>query len=277
MKPLIRWAGGKSRYAAAIAALFPSGMASYGEPFVGSGAVLLELHNQGKLQEGARVVLSDTGAVLELWRSLTRCPGELIDQYEAIRKRLDLSFGANVKAAYRAAVVEFNIGSLSGPAQAAYFLYLNQLCFNGLFRVNRKGLYNTPFAEGRTVRCLTEDIRRLSDELSKYCLTVADERSALDDVQNLYVDPPYDGKGSFTAYTSDGFDSSRQRAVSDWCFEWLSGGAFVVASNADTPLIRELYEGFAINEFGRRNTMSAKASSRQEKRPELLMVGGNHG
>jgi len=156
------------------------------------------------------------------------------------------------------------------PERAAAFLVLNQLSFNGLFRRNRKGKFNVPRDRSKTLKDRERDLLDLAHVLADFDLQIGPAPGA-DRCKNYYMDPPYDGK-TFTAYGAEPFGVDEQGLLAEACDQLVEAGARVIASNADTPRVRELYRGFTFYELKRGNQLSAKASTRKEQRGELLMV-----
>lgn len=276
--PFIRYPGGKGWLVDTIRAHLPPAWAApseatgrYFEPFCGGGALFFALRPK-------RGVLSDANA-------------ELVDCYRAIRDGVEsviemlkyfqedyLRLGA--ECYYR---VRDEFVPCSAHGRAARTIFLNKTGFNGLYRVNSAGHFNVP--HGRTasgkppVICDAENLRACSaalQDVDLHCANALVEASRPPIAGDLeYRDPPY--CGTWTGYTAGGFGDEHQRREAARFREHAERGVYVLASNADTPLVRELYHDFRLVELngtkGRPNTMSAKASSRGEKKAELLIVG----
>ena len=228
-RPFLKWAGGKRAVVPEIAKRLPETIEVYWEPFIGGGAVFFALDSLIKTAQ-----LSDVNAELALtFQTVRNRPEELIasladhadrhkkSHYLAIRKMTILPTGVDV---------------------AARFIYLNKTCYNGLYRVNRNGQFNVPMGSYKNPTiCDTEGIRAASEVLSKATIRMGDfDKIAPSDGDFVYADPPYDG--TFNGYDSSGFDQSEQRRLRDSALKWHRLGAAVMLSNADTPLIRSLYE-----------------------------------
>lgn len=276
-RPFIKWAGGKSwAVEEHIRPILPPRFGRYYEPFVGGAALFFAL-------QPAQAVLSDANA-------------ELIDCYRAIRDDVDgvihalYHHEAQYKldgAAFYYRVRDGGFASVGAAGAAARMIFLNKTGFNGLYRVNSAGRFNVP--HGRTASgkppliCDAENLRACSRALQGADLHHTDALSSspcsiLSHILSgdfCYLDSPYDD--TFTSYTAGGFGQAHQHRLSHEFRELAARGVYVLASNADTPTIRELYRGYRMIELngakGRRNTMSAKASSRGEKKAEILIVG----
>src|SRR6185437_1725678 len=132
-------------------------------------------------------------------------------------------------------------------------IYLNRTCFNGLYRVNRRGQFNVPF--GRYVNptvCNAENLNAVSDALDGVALcnqSVYDMGPQVRRDDLVYFDPPYDPvspTSSFTSYARQAFGREEQARLADMFRRFASRGVHVVLSNSDTPFIRSLYKGFRI-------------------------------
>lgn len=244
-KPLLRWAGGKSRIVKYLLSYLPEeDFGDYWEPFFGSGALFFALAPD-------RAYLSDSNS-------------DLIACYEQVRNRPDVVFRhlrahvSRTSEEYYYRVREaYNRSRLSkrksSAAQAARFIYLNRTSFNGIFRVNRKGEYNVPYGHKEPPPAPScEDLRAASDLLRKASLfdrsyEVVLAGNAANPGDLIYLDPPYpplNETASFTHYTASRFSWEDQERVAALANELKSHGCFVMISNTDIEAIRELYSGW---------------------------------
>lgn len=153
---------------------------------------------------------------------------------------------------------------------AGWFIYLNKTCFNGLYRENQKGEFNVPIGSYKTLPTLDEDnLKKCSEALQRkgYCYSGPYTMIEPDQLDFVYLDPPY--HKTFTNYTSSGFGEDSQRELAEW-YKKYSSTAFLMQSNSDTPLIRELYKDFRIEEVEASRSMSSD-STRRGKETELLI------
>ena len=147
---------------------------------------------------------------------------------------------------------------------AARVIYLNKTCYNGLYRVNKSGLFNVPRGEYKNPAiCDTDNHRVVSEVLQKAILRHGDfgkAKSSLGDF--IYCDPPYDG--TFTGYNANGFGEPEQRRLRDTVLKWQRLGAAVMISNADTPFIRSLYpaSSFTVHQVSSPRNINSKGNSR---------------
>ena len=290
VKPFLKWAGGKGQLLKDISAWYPfddGHFTKYAEPFVGGGAVLFDILNKFNLEA---VYISDVNQ-------------ELISAYKAIRDNVDElvsclktyqdeylpeSMEAR-KEYYLKKRARFNALKLEGKEadkveRAAIMIFLNKTCFNGLYRVNRKGAYNVPMGVYKNpLICDEENLRGISEKLQKVQIVCGDykqSRSFIDDKTFVYFDPPYrplTTTASFTSYTADCFNDDDQIALAKFVDEMTSMGAKVVVSNSDPKnmdkedlFFDKIYAAHRIQRVFANRMINSKASSRG-KISELLI------
>jgi DNA adenine methylase len=245
--PFIKWAGGKRQLLAELDRLLPPCWNTYYEPFVGGGALLVNLENQGRL---SRAVISDLNAeLINLYRVVQDTPDALIAALsdEAFR---------NDEESYKFLKEKFNtlIGDPSYAIErAALLIYLNKHGFNGLWRVNRNGKFNVPFGSHRK-RSIPSDasILKFSAMLEKVTVLNADFEAAVKPARKgdfIYFDPPYQPvskTASFTDYNSRGFRFDDQERLARLFRRLSKKGIQLMLSNSKVREIEDLYEGFSI-------------------------------
>jgi len=245
-KPFVKWAGGKQQLLAQYDVLFPPRPRRYYEPFVGGGAVFFHFWNSGRLPRDA--FLFDNNE-------------ELVNAYLAVRDQLDellellaVHKGNHCKEYYyEIRSLDRQDVELSNVERAARTIYLNKTCYNGLYRVNRKGQFNVPIGSYENPRIRDVDTLRVASiALQGVCVEVRDFRTMVDLAQAggfFYFDPPYDPlskTSNFTGYTAGSFRDDDQQALA-YIFAQLSErGCLCMLSNSFTPFIRGLYQGFTI-------------------------------
>ena len=267
MRRVLKWPGGKADIADQIYLHFPSLKDRiYREPFVGGGGMLCHVLNQNPK---IRASIGDANQdLVTLYTMISIQPWYLIREigalegltHDEIRSRYnDLDPKDHKNAAPRAVLL------------AA----LSRTSFNGLFRLNRNGKHNVP----KRIAFLTErDVRHLCAAFDEaHCLfnhrvtrirgDYLTHTAEPGDV--VYFDPPYDG--GFAEYTADGFDQDRQHQLAQHFRDLVTRGVSAFLSNADTPLIRELYRGFKMVEITASRRIAAKATSRGMVK-ELLIL-----
>lgn len=241
MRPLLKWAGGKSRLAPEIQKAFTQSCSgTYLEPFTGSGAVFLYLRANGLIN---RAVLSDANPKLMAVHEAVR------DRVDAVLAALARLPGEDWRERYYDVRAAYNAGPWDGPEHAARFLWLNRAGFNGLYRENRSGEFNVPM--GRYARLTipsADHFRAVSALLQGTELITADFEQVLDRAHatdHVYCDPPYvplSETASFTGYCKEPFGHAEQQRLADAARRAGARGARVVLSNHDLPIVRhELY------------------------------------
>ena len=241
MKPVLKWAGGKSRLAGQIAEVFEGRCeGTYFEPFLGSAAVYLHLRARGLV---GPAVLSDANAKLV---EVHRAVQQRVDDVLAELERLP---GEDWRERYYDIRESYNEGPFVGPAHAARLLWLNRAGYNGLYRENRQGRFNVPI--GRYARLSLPDaahFQRVSSLLEGaeiYHASFEDVMARAGGRDQVYCDPPYvplTATACFTGYCGSPFGLVQQRRLAAIAREAALKGARVVLSNHDLPLVRdELY------------------------------------
>jgi len=257
-RPILKWAGGKSRLLDQLHARLPAAYGRYFEPFLGGGALFFSA--------APRVaVLGDlNGDLMNVYRSVAEAP-EVVGRLLSRHKR------AHCEAYYYHIRAKWNARSArqTTASRAAQFLYLNKTCFNGLYRVNRQGQFNVPI--GRYVNPTIFEPSLLlaaSRALQTATLLDGDYQAVAAQAKEgdfVYFDPPYhprNATSSFTSYTASAFHTDDQAQLRDVADALVERGCVVVLSNSDTPLVRDLYSGWAQEVVLCRRSINSKAASR---------------
>lgn len=261
-KPFLKWAGGKQQLLAQYEPYFPTNFHRYFEPFVGGGAVFFHLWNTGRLP--STTYLFDNNE-------------ELINTYVVVRDRLDelIEILAVHKEShcreyyYEIRNLDRQDIVLSDVERAARTIYLNRTCYNGLYRVNRKGQFNAPMGSYTNPRILDEDLlRAASIALQGVGIETRDFRSVVEFAQPgdfFYFDPPYDPvskTASFTGYTAGNFHDQDQRDLADVFARLTAKGCLCMLSNSHTPFVLELYRHFRIEIVQANRAINSDANGR---------------
>jgi DNA adenine methylase len=259
VRPILKWAGGKRQLLPALRPFYPVRFRTYLEPFLGSGAVFLDLHNSGRL-EGHEVRLSDVNAdIIGCYRMVRDAVGEVIEKLRTLEQDYrqhgrehfydvrDNQFNPQRQAVHNAGD---RPEARYSPELAAMLIYLNRTGYNGLFRVNSRGGFNVPHGRHGDVRiCDADNLTRVSTafngpgvELEVKLFGRALESAGADDF--VYLDPPYaplNRTSQFTSYTAGGFGAEQQAALQRAVIAVASRGARVLLSNSASPAVRRLY------------------------------------
>ena len=245
MLPLfLKWAGGKLQLIEQFERLFPSQFNNYYEPFIGSGAVFFYV--KSKLKPN-KVILSDINEeLINCFIVVRDRPSELIELLFIHRN--------NHSKDYYYAIRNIETSRLDSVERAARFIYLNKTCFNGLYRVNSKGRFNVPFGDYEKPGIFHKHMLfQASQLLQGVDLRAMSFQKVVDLARNsdfVYLDPPYvplSKTSGFTSYSKDGFSIEQHRALSKMFRILDSQGCFVMLSNSNHPLIRELYGDYEKN------------------------------
>jgi DNA adenine methylase len=273
--PFVKWAGGKGQLLKQLAPYLPERFGRYVEPFVGGGAVFFHLYRQGRL-DGRDVVLIDRlEELIDCYRIVRDEVGALLaalEPHEAAK--LDRDHYYRVRAWDR----QPGYGERARVERAARFIYLNRTCYNGLYRVNRKGQFNVPMGRYRnpTVRDV-DRLRAASTALQGVTLLADDFCRCLDVAEAgdlVYFDPPYQPlsqTANFTAYTAGDFGEDDQWRLAEVFRELDARGCRLLLNNSDTPSIRRLYDGYEQIRLFASRPINSK-TSRRGAVAELLIV-----
>ena len=258
--PVVKWVGGKRQLLPQILPLIPKRMSAYCEPFLGGGAVLFALQPR-------RALVNDLNQ-------------DLITVYRVIKENADaliehLSRHENTpEYFYRIRDLDRDrpaYAALSDVEKASRLLYLNKTCYNGLFRVNASGAFNSPYGHYRRPNIVNEQtIRGVSRYFNSCDITFFSEDFAavLDRVPRggfVYLDPPYDpvsDTASFTGYNRGGFGREEQVRLKACCDALTARGVKFLLSNSATPFIRELYSSYHVSIVQARRAVNSVASRR---------------
>jgi DNA adenine methylase len=247
IKPILKWAGGKTQLLADISNAYPDGFGDtinkFVEPFVGGGAVLFDVLSKYQLEE---VYISDINAeLINMYIMVRDHIDELIEILSAYQQDYIALDTEGRKDYYYNKRDEYNLLIQNGQSQegvesAALFIFLNRTCFNGLYRANKSGLFNVPTGDyANPLICNEANLRAVSEALENVHIICADYSASIDHIdQNtlVYLDPPYrplKGRDSFTSYTEQDFDDSCQKALAGFIEEIDARGAYIILSNSD--------------------------------------------
>ncbi len=258
--PVVKWVGGKRQLLSLLAPLVPKRYRLYCEPFLGGGALLFH-------QRPARAHANDINA-------------ELVNVYEVIKKDveklvLELAKYRNDEEQYyevrdwdRDSVF---YGKLSPVRRAARLIYLNKTCYNGLFRVNNAGEFNTPFGRHKNPNIANAPLLRAVSRYFREAdirFTTRDYAEVLDLLPAdsfTYLDPPYfpvSKSANFTNYTKIGFDQSEQIRLKEACDRLDRRGVKFMLSNSAAAFILELYSGYNVRIIKAKRAVNSVSTKR---------------
>lgn len=245
VKPFLKWAGGKGQLLKEIEQYYPFNdrITKYAEPFVGGGAVLFDILGKFDIKE---VYISDINAeLINAYRIIRDNVNELIAVLKTYQEEYIPLPAEERKVYYMEKRDRFNDLKVYGNKavnieKAVLMIFLNKTCFNGLYRVNKKGLFNVPMgAYKNPMICDEKNLREVSTKLQNVTIVCGDYRESeefIDEHTFVYFDPPYrplTDTASFTAYTENLFNDEEQINLARFVDAMHKKGAKIVVSNAD--------------------------------------------
>ncbi|WP_245683841.1 DNA adenine methylase [Vulcanibacillus modesticaldus] len=256
IKPFVKWAGGKGQLIPIISNHLPieleeNKIKKYIEPFIGGGAVLFYFLQNYHFEE---VIINDLNEdLINLYRTIKNDVNKLIDE---LRKLSDeyLPLDEESRKIYYYLIREkYNNNSLDMLRKSAYFIFLNKTCFNGLYRVNKKGEFNVPHGKYKNPLILDENnLISVSRALQNVQILSGDFEiieSYVDENTFVYFDPPYrplNTTSSFTSYQKNDFDDDEQRRLAEFYHRLNDKGAKLMLSNSDPKNTDENDEFFEL-------------------------------
>lgn len=258
--PVLKWVGGKRQLIETFSPLLPKRITSYCEPFVGGGALLFHL------QPSTAYVNDINTDLICVYTVIRDSVDELIGELKKYKNEADFFYSVRDWDRNRE---KYN--SLSDVERATRILYLNKTCFNGLYRVNNAGEFNSPFGNYRNPNIVNEPVLRA---VSSYFNSATIHFSSLDYAEVLsqmkkgtfvYLDPPYDPvseTSSFTGYSKGGFSKEEQIRLRQCCDDLHKRGIKFMLSNSATPFIKEQYSNYNIKVVQAKRAINSVGSKR---------------
>ena len=295
IRPFVKWAGGKGSLIPQLNNFYPYELKNgiierYIEPFVGGGAVLIDILQKYDVQEAYafdinidlinsyNVIKND---VEELITNLKQMGIEYLQLEQEERK----NYFYNKRDEYNSYALEENEQNVQ---RAAQFIYLNRTCFNGLYRVNKEGKFNVPVGSYKNpMICDEENLRKLSELIQNVQFQYGDYRRSMEYVTEntfVYFDPPYrplNVTSGFTSYTKEDFNDDSQRELAAFYRKLNERNAKLMLSNSNPKNINEedhffdnIYHGFNIDEIYASRMINANSKGRG-KISEILVTNYN--
>lgn len=271
-KPFVKWVGGKRQLVERLRHRMPDEIGDYYEPFVGAGALFFDIAQDSTLRRG-------TMHINDINESLVNCYAQIRDRCEDVMSLIDGYDEAinscvnddDAKQAYYSLRTRYNeklSSSTFDVESAAMFISVNKHCFNGVYRVNGKGLFNVPYNGARVPSYERDNILAVSRVLQGVDVTCGDFEDAVATAKAgdfVFVDSPYAplNPTSFTKYTPGDFRLEDHERLAALCRRLDADGVSFVATNHDTELVRKLYDGFSIVDVSVRRSVNRDAKSRR--------------
>lgn len=260
--PFVKWAGGKRQLLPQIKARMPEKYNNYYEPFVGGGAVTFEL-------------LPANALINDINRALINAYKQICNASEAFLKavkKLDAEMWEDGKEYYYSLREHYNDKLVKAEYDvelAALFVFMNKHCFNGLYRVNGKGLFNVPYNNSRRTSVDEKSIMDISEYLQDVTITDGDFEDACAAASKcdfVFIDSPYAplNPTSFESYTKEGFDIESHKRLAKFYDELTARGCYCMLTNHNTELINELYgnKGYKMDVVSVKRMINSDASNR---------------
>lgn len=254
-KPILKWAGGKTQMLGELLPKVPTDYGRYIEPFIGGGAMFFALNPND-------AVIADSNP-------------ELINMYQQVANNVNEVI-ACLKKYENTQEMFYNVRSLDWNALpkvegAARTIYLNKTCFNGLYRVNKKGQFNVPYGKYKSSNfCDIEALRAASEVLQRAQIICGDYISVLKRYARsgdfIFLDPPYlpvSAYADFKRYTKEQFYEEDHVELANEVVRLQELGCHVILTNSNHPLVRELYEPFKIEVIQTKRYISCSGNNRK--------------
>lgn len=263
ISPIVKWVGGKRQLLVDIMPMINKKCSTYVEPFIGGGAVFFELQPK-------KAIINDYNAeLINVYTTVRDFPEELIKKLEEHDSNNSEDYYYDMRALDR----NTEYAGMSCVDKAARILYLNKTCYNGLYRVNSSGQFNSPYGKYKNPNIINATtVRAMSKYLQnpKIVIKQGDYREALKGLRKgafVYLDPPYmpiSTSSSFTGYTENGFSYEHQVELKRECDKLKEKGIAFVQSNSDCKEIRDLYIGYNIKTVQAKRSINSDANKRGE-------------
>lgn len=260
--PFVKWAGGKRQLIPQIRERMPEKYNDYYEPFIGGGAVIFDLLP-------ANALINDINkALINTYRTICNEPDAFLIEVN----RLDNDMWEDGKKYYYSIREHYNdklMRSEYDVELAALFVFINKHCFNGLYRVNGKGLFNVPYNNSRRVSVDEDVIIATSEYLRRVTIIDGDFEQACKNAKKgdfVFIDSPYAplNPTSFESYTKEGFDIESHKRLAKLYDELTARGCYCMLTNHNTELINELYgnKDYKIDVVSVKRMINSDASNR---------------
>ena len=292
VRPFVKWAGGKGSLIPQITKYYPEDLKTgvidkYVEPFVGGGAVLIDILQKYDVKEAYaydtnKDLINAYNVIKTDVNSLINKLKKYEDEYISLEMEDRKKYYYDVRSEYNSAEIKDGKTSLK---RAAEFIFLNRTCFNGLYRVNQSGDFNVPMGKYKNPTiCDEENLEALSKLIKNVEFICGDYQTTEEIVDKntfVYFDPPYrplSVTSGFTSYTKDDFDDEDQKQLASYFRTLDTKDAKLMLSNSNPKNVNEedtffddIYSGFNINELQANRMINANANKRG-KISELLII-----
>lgn len=291
VKPFVKWAGGKNSLIPQITKYYPFALKNgfierYIEPFVGGGAVLIDILQKYEVKEAYAFDINID--LINCYNVIKNNVEELINELDKKEKKF-IALNDEKRQNYfydiRAEYNSYKLKDELAVKRASEFIFLNRTCFNGLYRVNKEGKFNVPCGKYKNPTiCDSNNLRNLSELIKNVIFEYGDYRKSEKYVNNntfVYFDPPYrplSVTSGFTSYTKENFNDDDQKELAKYYNELSLKNAKLMLSNSNPKNVNkndnffeDIYKGFCINEVSAKRMINSNAKGRGEI-SELLIT-----
>jgi DNA adenine methylase len=269
ISPFLKWVGGKRQIMPAILEYLPKKLSSYTyyEPFIGGGAVLFHL------QPKTAIINDFNEELINVYRVIKENPKELLEDLKKHKNESDYFY--KIRLLDRSPKFQ----KLSAVKKASRIIYLNKTCYNGLYRVNSAGEFNSPFGRYKNPNIVNEPIiKAVSNYLNLNDIKIysGDYEDALQNIKKnsfVYFDPPYDPvseSANFTGYIQGGWEAADQVRLKEVCDRLNAKGVKFLLSNSATEFIKDLYKDYNINIIKATRAINSDGEKRGEVEEVLI-------
>lgn len=258
--PFVKWAGGKRQLLEQIKERMPRTYKNYYEPFVGGGAVIFELMPQNAL-------INDINrALMNAYLQIRKVPKDFLYEVDILDDKIEQG-GKQYYYLLREKYNDKLMKEEFDAELAALFVFINKHCFNGLYRVNGKGLFNVPYNNKSGKSVTPESIMMISEYLQNVDIINGDFQEACENAKKddfVFVDSPYAplNPTSFESYTKEGFDIESHKRLAKVYEELTNRGCYCMLTNHNTDLIHDLYSDYHIDVVSVKRLINSDASNR---------------
>ena len=255
LKPILKWAGGKRQILSELKKCLPKNFKRYLEPFIGGGALFFSLNKNNS-------IISDTNdELINLYNEISKNPKKIIKNLKKYKNNKDFFYTIRK-------TVPANLAD-----KASRTIYLNRTCFNGLYRVNKKGEFNVPYAYNKNVKLVDENnLLKISRLLKKTKILnlsydlVLKRYAKKDDL--VFLDPPYlpiSQYSDFKRYTKEQFYLNDHKKLASLFKELHKKGCYLILTNSNSPEVHKLYKKFSIKILNTKRNINSKGNLRTGK------------
>lgn len=291
VKPFVKWAGGKNSLIPQITKYYPFELKNgtierYIEPFVGGGAVLIDILQKYEVKEAYAFDINID--LINCYNVIKNNVEELINELDKKEKKF-IALNDEKRQNYfydiRAEYNSYELKDELDVKRASEFIFLNRTCFNGLYRVNREGNFNVPCGKYKNPTiCDSSNLRNLSKLIKNVIFKYGDYKESeqyVNDKTFVYFDPPYrplSVTSGFTSYTKEDFKDENQKELAQYYNKLSLKNAKLMLSNSNPKNVNkndnffeDIYKGFYINEVSAKRIINSNAKGRGEI-SELLIT-----